>query len=223
VIGVAGVDGSGVRLADAPADQSVDLVAPGQDVLGAVPGRGHALFSGSDLATPMVSGAAALVRAAYPGLNADEVARRLVATADAVPDAVGSQYARGMVDPYRAVTEVLTDGAVRGLPAMPAPRVDVAAQLRAAQRRTSSHRAAAAALVVLGATIAIGVAAALVRRRGHPPTASTPAASTPGAAGTATGTSSGPAGLDVDDYMERYFTVPTPPRPERRGVAGGVG
>jgi subtilisin family serine protease len=211
VIGVAGVDEAGLRLADAPAASFVDLVAPGKDVLGAVPSRGHAFFSGSDIATPIVSATAALVRAAYPQLRADDVESRLVATADAVPDAVGTPDARGMVDPYRAVTEVLTGGAARSLPDLPAPSVDAAAQRRAAHWRSLSHAAVTGALIILAAAVTVAGAIVLIRihDRRMADAAASAAPERPGSEDV-----DGHRGDDIDDHIEKYFTVPTPPRPE---------
>lgn len=209
VISVAGVDASGTRLADAPPAEHVDLAAPGTDVLAALPGSGHAVFAGSDMATPMVSAAAALVRAAYPAMSAQEVQDRLVATADVVPDAVGSGYVRGMVDPYRAVAEVLPgQHAPRELPTMPSPTFDAAAEQRAAHWRTLTRRALLAALAVVAAAVVAGVVLLILRRRASlaaqgaspPPPVDDPASSGAGE----------PRGVLLDDDpLERYFTVPS--------------
>ncbi|WP_306216365.1 S8 family serine peptidase, partial [Actinoplanes sp. RD1] len=60
----------------------VDLTAPGVDIVTTGIGRtGYYRGSGTSEATAVVSGAAALVRAAHPELSAAEVVRRLTATA----------------------------------------------------------------------------------------------------------------------------------------------
>ncbi|MCM3926115.1 S8 family serine peptidase, partial [Frankia sp. AiPs1] len=228
VLGVGGVDRTGVRLPDAPAGSAVDIVAPGQDVLVAMPGHGRALLSGSDLATASVSAAAALLRASAPTMRADEVARRLIATADTVPDTVASpEQARGLVDPYRAVTEVQAEASARALPVLPAPTVDTAAHRRDAHWRAVTRRAVGGSLVVLALVAAAVLVAALARtvarRRADltSPAAGAPGwphdapnAGRPSASGRPSDAGRSDLGRsDDDDQMDRYLTVPAPPRP----------
>ncbi|WP_232838881.1 S8 family serine peptidase [Streptomyces geranii] len=99
VLSVLDVDSSGGRPDNALVPREADLAAPGDGVVGPGPrGGGHYIGSGASFAAGFVAGAAALVRAAHPGLTAAEVAGRLVSTA--YPDAVPR------VDPYAAVTSV---------------------------------------------------------------------------------------------------------------------
>lgn len=74
---------------------SVDLAAPGVAILSTVPASGHSccsdptgykLLSGTSMATPFVSGAAALVWSAHPGLSAVEVRSRLLSGVDYIGD-----------------------------------------------------------------------------------------------------------------------------------------
>jgi subtilisin family serine protease len=61
----------------------VDLAAPGVGITSTVigpQGSGYASWSGTSMATPFVSGAAALVHARFPGATAGEVASLLTAT-----------------------------------------------------------------------------------------------------------------------------------------------
>ncbi|WP_329279059.1 S8 family serine peptidase [Streptomyces sp. NBC_01451] len=99
VLSVLDVDSTGARPDNALVPLDADLVAPGDGVVGPGPrGSGHYIGSGASFAAGFVAGAAALVRAAHPGLTGAEVAARMVATA--YPDAVPR------VDPYAAVTSV---------------------------------------------------------------------------------------------------------------------
>ncbi|WP_305789444.1 S8 family serine peptidase [Symbioplanes lichenis] len=84
----------------------VDLTAPGVDIVTTGIGRtGYYRGSGTSEATAVVSGAAALVRAAYPELNAAEVVRRLTVTAaDAGRPGRDDTYGFGRLDLVRALT-----------------------------------------------------------------------------------------------------------------------
>jgi type VII secretion-associated serine protease mycosin len=118
VLGVGAVDESGVRLPGSQIGPHVDLVAPGGGVLAATRAGGHQYWQGTSFAAPFVSATAALVRAAWPGLTADQVAARIRATATPAPGGPDSAaYGAGLVNPYRAVT----DGLVDTEPAVPPP------------------------------------------------------------------------------------------------------
>lgn len=58
----------------------VRVMAPGDHILSTVPGGGYASWSGTSMASPLVAGVAALVRAAYPTLRPSEVAARITTT-----------------------------------------------------------------------------------------------------------------------------------------------
>ena len=81
VIGVAATDEN-----DAGASETgpqVDIAAPGVDIASTYPvvDGSYVYMSGTSMATPYVSAAAALVRSAAPGLSPDQVATVLTATA----------------------------------------------------------------------------------------------------------------------------------------------
>lgn len=150
VIGVAAVDGNAYPLETSPWGPYVDLVAPGSNVQGANRGGGHLGFTGSGFAAAYVSASAALVRSKWPDLGASEVARRLFATAS--PAAGGrSSVGHGMVDPYRALTEGLSDEepeSMAGASARP-PDPEVAARVRQWEVTGQIALAAAGAGIVL--------------------------------------------------------------------------
>lgn len=107
VLGVAGIDNAGM-LADSRMGRQVDLVAPGTAILAAARESGHDYYQGSSYAAAFVSGTAALVRARNPKLSAKQVAERIMATTD---PARGVGYGKGVVNPYRAVTDRLSGAA----------------------------------------------------------------------------------------------------------------
>lgn len=62
----------------------VDLAAPGVDIMNTVPGGAYERMSGTSMASPVVAGVAALVRAAHPTWTRDQIERQLVATTSAL-------------------------------------------------------------------------------------------------------------------------------------------
>ena len=160
VLAVSALDADGVPAAAGAGDVAVvDLVAPGEGVVGPLPGRGHTVaITGTLPAAAYVAGSAALVRSAYPDLSVAEVRHRLEVTADhpgrAVPDvAVGW----GVVNPLVAVSAEVA----------PTPREPVidpkeavsGPQPPASPDRTSETRAMWFALAgaLAGAVVLIGV------------------------------------------------------------------
>jgi subtilisin family serine protease len=87
----------------------VDIAAPGVGVLTlATPcGEGNCWVTpdGTSFATPIVSAAAALVWAANPKFTAQQVAARLMSTADSVPGS-GTDFSSGEINVGRALTGV---------------------------------------------------------------------------------------------------------------------
>lgn len=61
---------------------SVDMGAPGSDILSTVPGGGYSSYSGTSMATPHVAGAAALVLSINPTLSAIELKNLLMQSGD---------------------------------------------------------------------------------------------------------------------------------------------
>ncbi len=75
------------------------LVAPGEGINSTTTGGGYDSFSSSDIAAAHVSGAAAVVKAAFPGVSSDDVTNRLLTTAEDLGDpGVDDVYGHGLLD-----------------------------------------------------------------------------------------------------------------------------
>lgn len=75
-----------------------DIVAPGTDIISCSnKGNSYAKKSGTSMATPIVSGAAALLLQKYPYLNNEQVKRKIVYSANDLGDAWNKQ-GWGMID-----------------------------------------------------------------------------------------------------------------------------
>jgi hypothetical protein len=146
---VGGAGPEGQRAAEYP-PASVDVMAPGIDVTVLAPAGTKARSrSGSEYAVAFVAGTAALVRSAYPDLDAAAVADRVKVTADGaaagVPD---HRVGWGTIDPDAAVSVVL-----------PGEQ-----PLRPAAKTSGVARVVLPAAAALG-VVAVAVAAYLLRRR----------------------------------------------------------
>ncbi len=83
---------------------SVDLAAPGTDILSTVPG-GYQYKSGTSMAAPHVSGAAALVLGRFPGLDGAGAKALLLADVDPVPALAGLTLTGGRLNALLPLTE----------------------------------------------------------------------------------------------------------------------
>ncbi|RLT02816.1 MAG: hypothetical protein DWI21_16715 [Planctomycetota bacterium] len=88
VIAVAAIDSSG-NLASFSnyGATDVDLGAPGVGIYSTLPGGTYGSYSGTSMATPHVTGAAALYAAAHPGASANTIRAALLSSAQATPTA----------------------------------------------------------------------------------------------------------------------------------------
>ncbi|HEY6195720.1 MAG TPA: S8 family serine peptidase [Candidatus Eisenbacteria bacterium] len=77
---------------------TVDLAAPGVNILSTVPGHGYRLLSGTSMATPHVTGAAAFLMGRFPGMAAAEVKSRLLRFATPRPDLIGRCVSGGRLN-----------------------------------------------------------------------------------------------------------------------------
>ncbi|MCQ4637943.1 S8 family serine peptidase [Anaerovorax odorimutans] len=91
-----------------------DLSAPGQGIVSTCPtalnSTGYIAFSGTSMAAPMVSGAAALLYSVRPNLSPDRVKELLYTTAtDIYAKGRDNDSGYGIVNAYRAIAKLLSD------------------------------------------------------------------------------------------------------------------
>ena len=82
---------------------SVDLAAPGVNIGSSVPGPDWVYASGTSMATPHVSGAAALVWSRFPSANVAGVRAALLQSVDPKPALSGKTVTGGRLNAYRAL------------------------------------------------------------------------------------------------------------------------
>lgn len=79
---VASIDRNDVLSSFSNFGNTVEIAAPGSDIISTIPGATYAVFSGTSMATPHMAGAVATVRSKYPSLTARQALDRLIGTAD---------------------------------------------------------------------------------------------------------------------------------------------
>ncbi len=100
---------------------TVDLAAPGVDILSTLPGNKYGRYSGTSMATPHVAGVAALIKSRQPGLDDAQVKNQLLRYVDPKPGLQGKVATGGRLNALRSVTENAdTTGPVVNAP-KPAP------------------------------------------------------------------------------------------------------
>jgi type VII secretion-associated serine protease mycosin len=110
VLAVSSVDSTGTPSAFSNTGPHIDLAAPGQDIVAALPGATYDVESGTSFATPHVAGVLALVAAANPALSASQIesVARLTAQDDVSGNGRDDQLGHGIVRADRAVATALT-------------------------------------------------------------------------------------------------------------------
>ncbi|MCE7873528.1 hypothetical protein DYH09_24585 [bacterium CPR1] len=83
--------------------KTVDLAAPGHEILSTVPDQGYATFSGTSMACPHVAGVAALVASAYPEATNQQIKNRLLFGVDPVPAFAHNTASGGRLNAANAV------------------------------------------------------------------------------------------------------------------------
>ena len=107
VLAVAATDANDDKATFSAYGPSIGLSAPGVDILSTYYNGGYALWSGTSVAAPFVSGEAALVRAAFPDDDASAVVEQMQESAvpiDALNPAYAGDLGAGRIDLLAAVS-----------------------------------------------------------------------------------------------------------------------
>jgi len=113
VLSVAQSDDNGNRVGATTSSYFVDLMAPGQGIFTTAENDTYRLANGSSLATPLVAGTAALMRAHFPEMSARQIMEKLRLSArDVYDQSANNDYeetlGQGFLDMARAVSELST-------------------------------------------------------------------------------------------------------------------
>ena len=82
---------------------SVDVGAPGVGILSSFPGGRFERLSGTSMATPHVTGVAALIKSVYPKATAQEIKARILNTTDRISALEGKTLTGGRVNAFAAL------------------------------------------------------------------------------------------------------------------------
>lgn len=91
-------------------DRSVDLGAPGVSILSTLPDGEYGLFSGTSMATPHVTGVAALVKSQTPGLDDEQIKDRILSSVDEKGSLSGKTVSGGRLNAAAALSGVDNTG-----------------------------------------------------------------------------------------------------------------
>ncbi len=82
---------------------TVDLAAPGVNILSTTPGNNYEVYSGTSMATPHVSGAAALLWSTKTSMTYQEIKSKLIASVREMSSLKAKTASGGMLNVYHAL------------------------------------------------------------------------------------------------------------------------
>jgi len=105
VLAVAASDRNNERAPFSQSGEFVGVAAPGVDIVSTVPGGGHCADNGTSFSAPYVAAVAALLKAKYPTLTAQEIVAQIEQTAERSIAGHDRLVGWGVVDPVKALTD----------------------------------------------------------------------------------------------------------------------
>ena len=84
---------------------SVDLAAPGVDILSTLPGNSYGTKSGTSMATPHTAGVCALIKAVNPSVPIAQIKQVLLNATDPIPAMAGKCVSGGRLNAFFAIAE----------------------------------------------------------------------------------------------------------------------
>jgi type VII secretion-associated serine protease mycosin len=170
VVAVGATDRSGNHASVSVTGKQVVLSAPGVDITSTSNTGGYRTGTGTSDATAIVAGAAALVRAKFPNLSADEVVHRLTATAtDKGAPGRDDEYGYGVLNLVAALTANVPPASQASSSANPTATTDsataAAAPTTSSNNSSGSSTSTILAVAVLALLAAGGVGWVVVARR----------------------------------------------------------
>ena len=97
-------------------DTTVDLGAPGVNILSTVPEGGYGFKDGTSMATPHVAGVVSLLLAEEPGLNAEEAKDIILSSVDPIPALEGRSVTGGRLNAFNSLAELGPPAKLIGTP-----------------------------------------------------------------------------------------------------------
>lgn len=86
--------------------KSVDLAAPGSDIYSTYTDASYTKLSGTSMATPYVTGVAALLKSEYPNLSTAQIKAAILNGVDKLPQLNGKVATSGRLNAYKALQSV---------------------------------------------------------------------------------------------------------------------
>ncbi|MEX0418228.1 S8 family peptidase [Bacillus sp. C30] len=82
---------------------SVDVAAPGTDILSTLPNNSYGFYSGTSMATPHVSGVAALIQSAYPSYSPTEIKNKIMNNTSPLSTLTNKVLTGGLINAGKAL------------------------------------------------------------------------------------------------------------------------